>query len=792
MKKIATLILLIAVSGLSAQFRCQELKQSIHQGPVYSIDNSAKSDTFNILHYELQLDLTSLPQRHLEGVCSIDLVSLQPNSGIIELDLLQLQVDSVVQNGNALNYTHNDTILNVQLNPAPQPGDTLQLQVYYGGTPPADASGWGGWHQQNGYFYNLGVGFAANPHTFGRAWHPCFDNFVEKATYDFHVKTVKPLRPYCNGIRSSETGLAGDTILTTWQMTDSIPTYLASIAVSNYVEIRDTVQSLLGQMPIALMVKPADSSQVIASFVNLKPSFQALEKAFGPYYWQKIGYCATTVGAMEHATSIHFPTNLINGNLSGEDIMVHELAHHWFGNLVTCQTDADMWINEGLAEFSSQLYTEELYGRKHYLDVVRDNAYFVLEEAHKRDNGYRAIYNLPHEYVYGTHVYQKGAMVGHNLRAYLGDSLFFSGITQLLANNKYDNLSTAEFRDELSQITGKNLNDFFDDWVLNPGFPSVSVDSLYVPRLSQLNVADVKVSQRLNHAQGFFKGLPVQISFFSATGDTATRSLVMNQAVETATFQPLPFQPVFALASYSGKLLTGDTYDRHIIHTNTSLAPNFSKMRITASNVQDSLELICMYHWAGPGGKTGAGVEGRLSRKRYWTIQGIDLENADLSARVDINGSEENMDPDLLGQTADSLVVLYRKDATEDWTYWPQQTKTAFAAAGSYRGWMEIDSLQAGDYSLANVGDNIGVEELPGKQGSIEVFPNPATGRLKLRFSEKPSDAIQVKVTDLSGQMLYRHTHKLDGKELNIDLPGFSSEMVIVQVGDHVQKVALR
>ena len=471
------LLTCFGLASLFGQFACQDYKSSLNQGfSGPSINNNAKSDTFDILHYHLELDFTSLPQRLIKGRADISVTPLQAHNGEMNLDLLVLQADSIWQDGQALGYNHNDTILKVNLLPNTNVSDTFVLSVFYSGNPPGDGSGWGGWHHANPYFFNLGVGFAADPHTYGRAWHPCYDNFVEKATYDFEVLTVKPRRPYCNGVRTSETVVSGDTILTKWDMTDPIPTYLASIAISNYVEINDTVQGLQKVLPIQLMARSNDSAATVSAFGNLKGMVHSFEKAFGPYHWQRVGYAMTTVGAMEHATSIHLPRTLLNPG--GEDIIAHELAHHWWGDLVTCESDLDMWINEGMAEYCSHLYAEDVYDRGRYMDIVRANAYRVLTQAHKNDNGYKPIYGLDHEYVYGFHVYQKGAMVGHNLRGYLGDSLFFFGLTTLLNNNMYGNLNTMEFRDQLGAITGVNLNDFFQNWIYDPGFPSIWTDSV--------------------------------------------------------------------------------------------------------------------------------------------------------------------------------------------------------------------------------------------------------------------------------------------------------------------------
>ncbi len=789
-KKI-TLLLFCFSLQLSAQFNCQQLKSEAHahgaNGHIISIDNRAKSDTIDILHYDLYLDFTEITQQKIAGHCDITFTPKLNNVSGISLDLLELNVDSIIHNGVALNYTYNDTIIRAAFAGNLNTSDTALLKVYYHGTPIDDGSGFGGWHQSGGYYYNLGVGFAANPHTFGRAWFPCFDNFVEKSLYDFHFTTVKPLRPYANGLRVSETTINGDTILTHWNMADPIPTYLASVAISNYAEITDNVSSLNGNMPIMLMAKPADSLKMVNSFFNIKPTFTAFENSFGPYHWQKVGYCATPRGAMEHSTSVHLPTSLVNGTLSGEDIIAHELAHHWWGNLVTCETDADMWINEGMAEFCSHLYTEEVYSRGHYLDVVLDNAHVVLENAHINDDGFKAIQGLTHEYVYGTHVYQKGAMVSHNLRAYLGDSLFFTGLTTLLQNNKYGNLNSNQFRDQLAQITGVPLNDFFDGWVFNPGFPQFSVDSLYAPALS--NQVDIKLTQRLRKAPALFNNIPVFITFFSETGDTTSRKVVMSGASAIASFQNLPFIPKYAMASYNGTLLTGNTYDEHNINKTGVYNARRSKMKITANTLTDSAKIIVMHHWAGPGGKIPAGKDYRLSPQHYWTVNGTDLGNADITGNITVRRGTNSLDEELVSTNSDSLVILYREDATQEWALYPHQVKTQLGSITL----MDIEKLQAGDYVLANTAEKVGLQEIDEKKGSIEIYPNPAGSEIKIRFKDTETMQYDIRMVNAAGKELYRKKTKVkdDNRELSLDVSKVNSAFVVVSVNGVGRKITI-
>ena len=181
-----------------------------------------------------------------------------------------------------------------------------------------------------------------------------------------------------------------------------------------------------------------------------------------------------------------------------------------------------------------------------------------------------------------------------------------------------------------------------------------------------------------------------------------------------------------------------------------------------------------------------------LSESRYWSLNGLGLEEAEISARINFNGSNIGMDQDLTSQTGDSLMLLYRKDATEDWQLWPFQQKTAYGNPGSVIGWIEADSLVAGDYVLANTAQSIGRKEVEDKRsGSIQIYPNPAKNRLQLRLFGQRLQELPVRLIDMEGRVIFEKTYHNPGDELRIDLQDFSSEYVIVEAGNFVEKVHL-
>src|SRR5690606_32497625 len=151
----------------------------------------------------------------------------------------------------------------------------------------------------------------------------------------------------------NESIISGDTIMRTWQMDEEIPSYLAAVAVGPYSEVNWIYQGIQSQIPVQMAVRAVDSTNLKNSFIHLNDAMDAYESAYGPYLFNKVGYSVVpfSSGAMEHASLVAYPSNAVNGNTGSELLMAHELSHHWWGNLVTCDDQEDMWLNEGWASF---------------------------------------------------------------------------------------------------------------------------------------------------------------------------------------------------------------------------------------------------------------------------------------------------------------------------------------------------------------------------------------------------------------------------------------------------------
>ncbi|MBL4623848.1 MAG: M1 family metallopeptidase, partial [Flavobacteriales bacterium] len=609
---------LIASIGVSQNNICQYYKQHKKMSPT-SFSSTERSDTIDILNYHIDLNILDFSGQTISGFCTIDFTPKQTGISSISLDLLSFTIDSITQNGTQLTYSYNDTLLVANLDNTYNIADTTSLTIYYAGQSQKDPSGWGGFYFQSGYAFNLGVGFESVPHNYGRAWFPCFDNFVERSTYSFNIKTSNGKVAMCNGLLTNETVISGDTISREWIINDQIPTYLAGVAVTNYTTIYQTHSGIDGPIPIELYAKSTDTNGVKNSFVNLGGAIEAFENAFGPYRWDKVGYSMVPFnsGAMEHATNIAYPLSAANGSLTYETLMAHELSHHWWGNLATCHVAEEMWINEGMARYSEALFLEHQYGRDAYEDDINANHLYVIRYPQHFEGGFLSLDNIPLEYTYGDHVYLKGADVAHTLRGYLGDSLYFDGLTQFLENHQFTDVSNIELQDGLTTYTGVDLSDFFEGWVLNPGFPEFETRQFSsTPNGGEYDVT-VGVAQKLKGAPSYFNNVPLDITFMDENWVQHTEKITMSGNYKVFDLT-IPIDPVYATIDFNNLISDAITDDKIIIANSGTYNLENALMTITIEDPVDSAFLRIEHMWVAPDPIEDPNMKYQLSTSRYY------------------------------------------------------------------------------------------------------------------------------------------------------------------------------
>jgi Aminopeptidase N len=681
------------------------------------------ADTIDVLHYDIHLNNVNLTAKQIKGYTTLKFTPRINDLDHLTLQLLSMNIDSIFIGKKKIEtFSYAGGVLKIPFLTQAGIGDTLDATVYYHGQPYVDPSNWGGFHFSGQYAFNLGIGFESDPHNMGRAWFPCIDDFHDRATYDVYGRAGNDKKAISGGTLVSVMDNGDKTNTWHWNLDKSIPAYLASFAVGDYTLVADTFQGMNARVPITYYVLPAEAPKVPGTFLHMKEIMATYESHFGPYPFARVGITATAIGAMEHATNIAFPYSGITGDLSGEGWYAHELSHMWFGDMVTCASAEDMWMNEGWAVWCESLFREGIYNYDAYRDNMRSKLRDVLQNTHITDEGYRALYGIPTKYTYGSTVYAKGGIVVHTLRNYLGDSLFFGGVKAYLRKYAYNYASTYDLRDFLSAYSGINLNDFFDAWIFRPGFPQFSIDSVkVVPGKGSYN-ARVFVRQKLKGVAVYAKSNRLEITFMGPKWQFYTDTLSFSGNVGSKTFS-VPFFPSETMVDLHEKIADATTDLAKVIKSTGEIDFPEIFAKIITERVPDSAYVRITHNWVTPDSLKAPIAGLRLSDYRYWKVEG--LFPSGFKAKGCFFYDRDNfLDNTLLIHPDDSIVMLYRPGAADDWR------PTAFVKYGNFNaGYLTIDSLQRGEYTLAVFDKTlVGQVESPKSKPVIKTAPNPVTG----------------------------------------------------------------
>jgi aminopeptidase N len=228
-------------------------------------------------------------------------------------------------------------------------------------------------------------------------------------------------------------------------------------------------------------------------------------------------------------------------NVEIENLVSHELAHSWFGNLVTCKNWANLWLNEGLATFMESAFLEREYGREAYLREMRKNAEFFFAQ---EDVGLRhPLLNFrakPDAFLFDTTTYKKGGFVIHMLREAVGEEMFWKSLNNYLTTHKFQNVETDDLQKAFEQTTSQNLDWFFDQWIRKAGYPRLQIEPAYNPVGKQL-VLKIRQTQKTDSQIPEVFRFTTEIEITTPEGSKVEK-IVMNQREQSFSF-PVAAKP---------------------------------------------------------------------------------------------------------------------------------------------------------------------------------------------------------------------------------------------------------
>jgi aminopeptidase N len=557
MRKITySFILLIGIMGY-AQNSDSEFERMVEaeMKSVSSIQNlrvNPNTLNYDVTYHELRFSVDpSVTNPYINGIVKTTFKALSDIDAVTFDMATELTVSSVTMNSASLTFSQSNYELNINLPATVTTGNSATVVITYAGSPPqAEGAFTRGTHSGTPVIFTLSEPFGA------RDWWPCKQDLNDKIdSFDIYITCPDTYIGVSNGLLQSSI-TSGGTTTRHFKHNYPIPAYLISLNVTNYVTYN--IQAGLGTVdnpffPINNYLYPESNTASNRGFIDLTiPIMNVFEQKFGPYPYRNEQYGHVQFGwggGMEHTTMTSM------GAWNSRSLIAHELGHQWFGNKVTCGTWKDIWLNEGLTEYSAGIVVEELDG----------DAAFVTWKSGKISNITSqtggAVYLTDSEAlnvgrIFSSRLsYNKGSMVTHMLRWVMGDVNFFQALQNYLnaPNLAFGYAVTTDLKSQLETVHGSSLTEFFDDWIYGQGYPTYTVNA----QNWGAGQAKITVSQTQSNTSVSFFEMPLEIRLSGAGG--LTRDVVVNHTFSGQEFiVPVPF------------VVTGVTFDpnKHIISRN--------------------------------------------------------------------------------------------------------------------------------------------------------------------------------------------------------------------------------
>ena len=455
------LILLILILPGAVYYKIQLYKLTYIHTYFHNLDenyitpNQKKIDVFK---YNLSFDLYPEEKMFIAKAVLTGEV-LDQNIESIDLNFYEnFNIKKLLLNGVSTEYENEGTRLSIPY--TSEIGKEFSIEVFYEGTPKkAGLDGFVfGKRNDQSLIYNL-----SEP-TFASTWFPCNDLPFDKTIMEMSITNDSSAVSVSNGVLV-DIKTNGSRKTYTWRTEYPISTYLIAIYSSDYLSFSDNYISLNGldTMKIEYYVLPDKFENAKVDFSSHVRMLEVLSQLFGEYPFLKEKYGVAEFlwypGAMEHQTITGVSSNMISGKNFFEDTYVHELAHQWWGNAVGPKSWKDIWLNEGFATYSEALYYEAISGKKALQSTMIS----------KYSSNFSGILSEPGPYLFTRIMYDKGAWVLHMLRWEVGDSNFFNILKTYYETYKYSNASISDFQAVCEEVSGINLDKFFEQWVYSNG-----------------------------------------------------------------------------------------------------------------------------------------------------------------------------------------------------------------------------------------------------------------------------------------------------------------------------------
>lgn len=504
---------------------------------------SAPEQVFDLRHTKLKVSF-DLPKRYLYGE---EWVTLRPhfyNQSTLTLDAKSMLIQEVKLNGKELVYKYDGNKLDITLDKTYTRTDSLTLYIKYTARPEeVKQEGSKAINSAKGlYFIDPDETDPEKPTQIwtqgeteaSSCWFPTIDAPNQKTTEEIYITVPQKFVTLSNGTLMSQTPNADGTRTDYWQFMMPHAPYLFYMGIGEFAVVKDKWRN----MPVDYYVEKEYEPYAKGIFGKTPEMIEFFSKMTGlDYPWPKYSQmiCRDYVsGAMENTTAVihaeqanQNDKQLADENV-WEDVISHELFHHWFGDYVTCESWSNLTVNESFANYSEYLWREHKYGRDHAdQHMVEDIEGYMA--GGNMDKDLVRFYYRDKEDMFDGVSYNKGGAILHMLRYYIGDEAFYAGLKKYLHDNRFGTGEAHQLRLAFEAVSGKDLNWFFNQWYFGSGHPRLDINYTY-----DANAKQVKMSVAQTQGEKIFK-FPLTVDVYTASGKTSHEIWVVDKN-ETYTF----------------------------------------------------------------------------------------------------------------------------------------------------------------------------------------------------------------------------------------------------------------
>ena len=455
-----------------------------------------------------------------------------------------------------LNYTYDSLVLKVDLEKTYNKTDTLSLFVEYVAMPNKIKSG-GSAAITNDiglYFINPTGEIEDKPRQIwtqgeteaSSCWFPTVDAPNERCTQEMYITVDTAYKTLSNGELSFQTDNGDGTRTDYWKQSLPHAPYLFMMAIGEYAIVKDEWNNKAVNYYVEKPYKTL-AKRIFPHTPEMLTFFS--EKLQFPYPWEKFDQVVVrdyVSGAMENTSAVIYG-EFVQGDeryledYNGEDIVAHEMFHHWFGDLVTCESWSNLPLNESFATYGEYLWNEYKHGKYTADYKLNNDLRAYLNEARMNPKSLIRFNYGQREEMFDRHSYQKGGCVLHMLRNYVGDEAFFESLALYLNRNAYTAVEIHDLRIAFEEVSGEDLNWFFNQWFLSPGHPILSSQWNYNDSLDQLTIS-IQQSQKGGDIPEVFK-LPIEVAILDNTNKISTKTIWLDQRKQEFILQ-FPKKPL--------------------------------------------------------------------------------------------------------------------------------------------------------------------------------------------------------------------------------------------------------